>query len=60
MEINVLEKTGKQILKILEDLNKKGKTVIIVTHDLELSRKANRIITLSDGKIISDEEVKAL
>jgi len=54
------EKTGKQILKILSDLNKIGKTVIIVTHDLELSRKANRVITLSDGKIISDEEVKTL
>ena len=54
------EKTGKQILNILSELNKKGKTVIIVTHDLELSRKANRIITLSDGKIISDEEVTTL
>ena len=51
-------KTGKQILSILIDLNKKGKTVIIVTHDLELSRNAKRVVTLSDGKIISDEEVK--
>ena len=51
------EKTGKQILKILKDLNKQGKTVIIVTHDLELSRTTDRTITLSDGKIISDKKV---
>ena len=50
------EKTGIQILNILKSLNKSGKTVIIVTHDLELSRLTNRTITLSDGKIISDKE----
>lgn len=49
------EKTGKQILNILKKLNVAGKTVIIVTHDLELSKLTDRIITLSDGKIISDE-----
>jgi len=48
------EKTGKQILSILKKLNDKGKTVIIVTHDLELSKLTDRTITLSDGKIISD------
>ena len=53
-------KTGEQILSILTDLNKNGKTVIIVTHDMELSRHAKRRITLSDGKIVSDEEVKLL
>ncbi len=52
-------KTGKQILDILVNLNKKGKTVIMVTHDLDLSKKAKRVVTLSDGKIISDKEVKA-
>lgn len=52
------EKTGKQILNILKELNKKGKTVIIVTHDLELANFTNRIITLSDGKIISDKKVR--
>ena len=51
------ERTGKQILKILKDLNKQGKTVIIVTHDLELSKMTDRTITLSDGKIISDKKV---
>ena len=53
-------KTGKQILSILNELNKKGKTVIIVTHDLDLSRQTRRVIALSDGQIISDEEVGAI
>ena len=52
------QKTGKQILSILKDLNKKGQTIIMVTHDLELAKNANRIVTISDGKIISDEKVK--
>ena len=50
-------KTGKQILSILTKLNKKGKTIIMVTHDLDLSKKAKRVVTLSDGKIISDKKV---
>lgn len=46
-------KTGKQIISILKSLNKKGKTIIMVTHDLDLAKEAKRVVTLSDGKIIS-------
>lgn len=53
------ENTGKQILKILKDLNKEGKTVIIVTHDMDIANQTNRKIVISDGKIISDEKVGA-
>ncbi len=53
------QKTGKQILDILKDLNKKGQTIIMVTHDMELAKNAKRIVKLSDGKIISDEKVKS-
>ena len=52
------QKTGKQILDILKNLNKNGQTIIMVTHDLELAKNAKRIVTISDGKIISDEKVK--
>lgn len=46
---------GKQIIKLLFDLNKnKDKIVIIATHNQELAKIANRVIKLSDGKIISD------
>ena len=54
------QKTGKQILNILKDLNEKGKTVIIVTHDLDLANNCKRIITISDGRIISDNKGEIL
>lgn len=50
------EKTGKQIISILKDLNKKGKTIIMVTHDLDIAKQCSRKITLADGCIIADEK----
>ena len=41
-------------MKILKELNKEGKTVLIVTHDMDLANQADRKIVISDGKIISD------
>jgi putative ABC transport system ATP-binding protein len=38
-------------MDIFKDLNKKGKTIILVTHDLELTKYANKILKLRDGKI---------
>jgi putative ABC transport system ATP-binding protein len=51
---NLDSKSGKDIEKILLDLNKAGKTIIMVTHDNNLAKIANRKIILKDGKIISD------
>ncbi len=47
--------TGKEIMKLILDLHRKGKTIVLVTHDPTVSRHAERIIRLRDGKIISDE-----
>lgn len=47
-------KTGKEVLQMLKDLNKEGHTIIIITHDREIASEAKRIITVKDGKIISD------
>lgn len=49
------KKTGEEILKILFELNKEGKTVIIVTHDLEIANQIDRKIIISDGKILEDK-----
>ena len=46
----------KEIMKILSELNEKGKTIIMVTHEEEIARCAKRIITMRDGKIVSDEK----
>lgn len=45
-------KTAAEIMKVFHELNDKGHTVIIVTHDPEIANQCNRIIEISDGKII--------
>ncbi len=42
------------IMQILLNINKEGKTIIIITHDADIAAKCNRIINLSDGEIVSD------
>lgn len=49
-------KTGRKIIKLLQDVNQnKDKIVIVVTHNNNLAEIADRVIRISDGKIISDE-----
>ncbi len=48
---NVDSKTGKIIMDILTDLNKKGRTVIVVTHDTDLRKFSSRVIKIKDGEI---------
>ncbi|MBR1539725.1 MAG: ABC transporter ATP-binding protein [Clostridia bacterium] len=50
------EATGIQIMQILKELNNEGKTVLLVTHDMDLANQAKRKIVISDGKIISDSK----
>ncbi len=49
---NLDRKTGLQIMEILCDLQKKGKTVILVTHDPKVAEYAQRTIRLDDGRIV--------
>jgi macrolide transport system ATP-binding/permease protein len=51
---NLDSKSKEEIVSILQDLNKKGKTVIVVTHESEIAVHAKRVIRVFDGKIISD------
>ncbi|MDD3656401.1 MAG: ABC transporter ATP-binding protein [Atribacterota bacterium] len=55
---NLDSKTGKEIMKIFQNLNQRGNTIILVTHELEISRYARRIIHLRDG-LINEVEVVA-
>ena len=50
---NLDRKTGLQIMEILCDLHKRGKTVIIVTHDPKIAEYAQRTIRLEDGRIVA-------
>jgi macrolide transport system ATP-binding/permease protein len=47
-------RTGEEMLKILEELNAEGTTIIVVTHDMAVARRARRIIEIADGCIVSD------
>ena len=50
------QKTGHEVLELLKEINKSGKTVIIVTHDEGIAKMTDRIITISDGRIVGDSK----
>ncbi|MGF7058235.1 ABC transporter ATP-binding protein [Brassicibacter mesophilus] len=54
---NLDSKSGIEVLKILQDLNANGRTIILITHDMDVAKNANRIISIKDG-LISDERMK--
>jgi putative ABC transport system ATP-binding protein len=49
-------KTGAEVMDLFDQLHNQGLTVITVTHDPRVAQRAQRVITLSDGVIVSDEE----
>ena len=51
-------KTGEQIMELLTELNKEGKTIIMVTHEPEIAAYAKRQIVIRDGVIYSDSAQK--
>ncbi|HUU84022.1 MAG TPA: ATP-binding cassette domain-containing protein, partial [Phycisphaerae bacterium] len=48
--------TGEMILEIFDRLHEAGKTIIMVTHEQNVAARCDRIVTLSDGVIVSDED----
>ncbi|NSX92148.1 MacB family efflux pump subunit [Agrobacterium tumefaciens] len=48
--------SGDEVLRILDELHAEGRTVIIVTHDMSIARRAGRVIEISDGTIVSDRK----
>ena len=53
---NLDSTSGSEIIDLIEELNQGGLTLIVVTHDKEISRRSDRIVELLDGKIITDKE----
>jgi putative ABC transport system ATP-binding protein len=49
---NLDSQTGQDIIKLFHDLNDKGNTIVLVTHDLQVAKHAKKIIKIKDGRII--------
>ena len=52
---NLDQSTGKIVINSFLKLNQEGRTIVLITHDLNVAGNASRIIKIQDGKIISDE-----
>lgn len=55
---NLDSKSGMQIMKILQQLNEEGHTIILVTHETFTAQHAERIVYIRDGRIVADDAVK--
>jgi putative ABC transport system ATP-binding protein len=51
-------KTSQEIMGLFEKLHEEGNTIIVVTHEQEVAERAHRIITIRDGQIEKDEQVR--
>lgn len=52
-------RSGEEVLRILDELNAEGRTVVLVTHDMNVARRAHRIIEIRDGAIVADTTATA-
>ena len=55
---SVDRRTADYIFDVFSELNRNGQTILIVTHDMELSKKVNRVVAIRDGKISSERVLK--
>ena len=51
---NLDSHSGKEVMKILHELNAEGRTIVLITHDNEIAEEGTRVVRISDGKIIED------
>jgi len=54
---NLDSKSGQQIMEILQELNVRGHTIVLVTHEKYTSEMARRIIEMKDGKVVNEKEI---
>ena len=55
---NLDSQTGLEIMRLFDKLHAEGNTIIVVTHERDIAEYAHRVISIRDGKIFSDEQMK--
>jgi len=55
---NLDSKSGEEIMAVFQSLNREGVTIVLVTHEPDIAKHTKRVVTLRDGKILNDEQVK--
>ena len=51
-------KTSMEVMALIQQINNEGKTILVVTHELDIAQMCKRVVTLKDGVIVNDEKVK--
>ena len=52
--------TSKEVMALIQNINNEGKTILVVTHELEIAKMCKRIIYLKDGVIVEDKKIKQI
>lgn len=48
-------KTSAELMNLLQRLNEEGQTIILITHDINVAKRAKRIVRIADGKLYEDK-----
>jgi putative ABC transport system ATP-binding protein len=56
---NLDTRSSEEVLSIIQSLNEEGRTIVLVTHEHDISQHAKRLVRLRDGLIVSDESVSS-
>jgi len=57
---NLDSTSSTDVMRLLDDLNDSGRTIVLITHEDDVAAHARRIVRVSDGRIVADESVRPL